>query len=255
MFDGPARLFGDYRIEIARTGSSRNGHTFGGPPDRTGASRDNSKGVLLHLLHRLNLRDPRIPFTIPGFAWVPLYYCFDFRVNELGYRLTSDESMEVYFPKRERNVSRDESWPYEDYPLQFPRAQIKLSGLKYDPTDLEDAFHWAGIFGIDKLSSRQQAAAKRRAAKDSELMTGVLPDSEAEFREALSLPFPQGRPIDLCLNPGCPNRRREGQLEVVAMIPGEPVKGMHIFGPDFDHVIVIVLKCPKCNAFRVSNQM
>ena len=31
-------------------------------------------GILIHLLHRLDLTDPAIPFSIPGLRWLPLYY-------------------------------------------------------------------------------------------------------------------------------------------------------------------------------------
>src|SRR5262249_12059785 len=158
--------FGDYTVATASSGHSRYGHTFGGPHDRAGTAREDCDGILIHLLHRLNLDDPAIPIAIPGIRWLPLYYCFDFRANELGYRLTSDGAMVTFFPTDDPNVSDRESWPDEDYPPAFPKSEIKIAPFDYDPTDLEDAYLWAGIFGIGNLSKANQSRAKKRIAKE-----------------------------------------------------------------------------------------
>jgi hypothetical protein len=74
VFGQRAFLFADWRVATATAGRSHYGHTFGGPHDRAGASREECGGILIHLLHRLNLDDPAIPFTVPGIQWLPLYY-------------------------------------------------------------------------------------------------------------------------------------------------------------------------------------
>src|SRR5262249_18125580 len=151
-------LFGENRIATATSGRSKYGHTFGGPHDRKGTSRENCNGILIHLLHRLDLTDPAIPFSIPGVRWLPFYYCFDFRANDLGYRLISDDELVAFFPTDDPNVSNEESWPDDDYPLEFPKSKIRIGACAYDPTDLNDAYQWAGVFGIGKLTKRDQAA-------------------------------------------------------------------------------------------------
>jgi len=247
-------LFGDYRIATATSGRGRYGHTFGGPHDRRGTSREDCNGILIHLLHRFDLTDPAIPFAIPGVRWLPLYYCFDFRAPDLGYRLISDEELVTYFPADDRHVTDREEWPGEDHPPEFPRSGIKVTAYDYDPTDLEDAYRWAGVFGIGKLSTWDRAAAKQRAA---ELMDGLdlgVPETDQEYEEALSSPFVQGRPSSTCLNPRCPNHRERGRLSPLALMPAEPVKGVHTFGRWGGGVQLIVQICPKCFTIRVSNQ-
>jgi hypothetical protein len=133
-------LFGEYRIATATSGRSNYGHTFGGPHDRKGTSRADCNGILIHLLHRLDLTDPAFPLTIPGVRWLPFYYCFDFRANDLGYRLISDDELVTFFPDDDPNVSKQESWPDDDYPPEFPKSGIKVAAYDYDPTDLEDAY-------------------------------------------------------------------------------------------------------------------
>lgn len=255
MASGPNTfLFGDNRIATATSGQSRHEHTFGGPHDRKGTSREDCNGILIHLLHRLDLTDPAIPFAIPGVRWLPFYYCFDFRANDLGYRLISDEELVTFFPKDDPNVTDHEEWPGEDYPLEFPKSSIKIVNNDYDPTDLEDAYRWAGVFGIGKLSKRDQAAAKKRVA---ELMDGLdlgVPATEKDFDEALSSPFMQGRPDSPCLNPKCSNRNKKRLLSPIALMPAEPVKGVHTFGRWGGGVQLVFLICPKCYTIRVSNQ-
>src|SRR5271168_4902388 len=173
-------LFGDYSIAAATSGQSRYEHTFGGPHDRKGASRGDCKGILIHLLHRLDLTDPAIPIAIPGVRWLPLYYCFDFRANDLGYRLISEEALVTFFPDDDPNVTDNEEWPDEDYPLEFPKSSIKIADHDYDPTDLEDAYQWAGVFGIGKLSEPNQAAAKKRVAEWMDVFGLCTPETDKE---------------------------------------------------------------------------
>lgn len=247
-------LFGDNRIATATRGRSKYGHTFGGPHDRKGTSREDCNGILIHLLHRLDLTDSAIPFAVPGVRWLPFYYVFDFRANDLGYRLISDEELVTFFPKDDPNVSADESWPDGDFPLEFPKSSIKIAAYDYDPTDLEDAYQWAGVFGIGKLSKRDQAAARKRVA---ELMDGLglgVPETEEDFDEALSSPFMQGKPGSPCLNPKCSNRKKKGQLTPIALMLAEPVKGVHAFGRWGGGVQLIFQICPRCYTIRVSNQ-
>jgi hypothetical protein len=215
-------LFGDYRIARASSGRSKYQHTFGGPHDRKGTSREDCNGILIHLLHRLDLTDPAIPVAIPGVRWLPLYYCFDFRANDLGYRLISEDELVTFFPRNPCNVSDHEEWPSDNYPLEFPKSCITITGFDYDPTDADDAYFWAGIFGIGKLSKRNQSAVRKMVAEDWGYES---PMTEKEFDLALSSPFMQGKPDGPCLNPRCPNRKKRGLLQTFAMMPSEPVKG------------------------------
>jgi hypothetical protein len=247
-------LFGDNRIATATGGRGKYGHSFGGPHDRRGTSREECKGILIHLLHRLDLADPAIPIAISGVRWLPLYYCFDFRANDLGYRLISDEELVTFFPEDDPNVTDHEEWPDEEYPLEFPRSDIKVAARDYDPTDLEDAYRWAGVFGIGKLSKRDQSAAKRRVAGLMERLGFEVPQTEEEFDEVLSSPFVQGKPDRPCLNPKCPDRKKKGRLTPIALMPAEPVKGVHIFGRWGAGVQLIFLMCPECYTIRVTNQ-
>jgi hypothetical protein len=247
-------LFGDFSIVTACSGKSRYGHTFGGPHDRRGTARADCNGIWIHLLHRLDLSDPAIPIAIPGVRWLPLYYCFDFRANDLGYRLTSDDTLVAFFPNDDPNVADEEEWPDDGYPLAFPKSNIAIAPYPYDPTKLDDAYTWVGVFGIGRLSKANQAAARERVAEEAAGLGFSAPETEEEFREALSSPFAQGRPDGKCLNPGCPNHDKKGMLTTIAMIPAEPVEGIHLFGRWGGGVQLIFQMCGRCHTIRVTNQ-
>lgn len=248
-----AFLFGDFQITKAISGRSDYEHTFGGPPDRKGAFREDCGGIHLHLLHRFDLTDPLVPVSIPGLRWLPLYYCFDFRVNEFGYRLVSDKKMVTYFFEEE-NVSDDESWPDDDYPMEFPHSRIKLTKQKYDPTKFNDAMSWSGVFGISKLSEKNQSKARKMLLEHLNEYDLPIPETEQELDLLFNSPYAQDRPITLCPNPKCSNRRKEHSLVSLAIMRGVPVKGVHIFGEYGDFVQLIFMICPKCHTIRVSNQ-
>lgn len=247
-------LFGDQIIATAAAGRGRYGHTFGGPHDRKGASRDDCDGIHIHLLHRFDLTDPAVPFSVPGVRWLPFYYCFDFRANSLGYRLVSDDGMVTYFPTDDPNVSTAEEWPHKDYPAEFPKSSITITGFDYDPTDIEHADMWAGVFGIGRLSKQDQATLKKRVAKQAEEFGLHVPETAADFRAAMCGPFMQGRPDDPCLNPKCVNRTKRGRLTPIALMPAEPVKGVQTYGEWSRGVRLIFMKCDRCHTIRVTNE-
>jgi hypothetical protein len=209
--------------------------------------------MLIHLLHRLDLSDPEIPIAIPGVRWLPFYYCFDFRANDLGYRLISDESLVTFFPD-DPNVAHEESWPDEAFPLEFPKSSIEVAHYPYDPTRLDDAYAWSGVFGIGRLSEADQAVAKQRVAEDVEGLGFYAPETEEEYEEALSYPFLQGKPDGECLNPGCPNHSKKGQLITIALMPAEPVAGVHTFGRWGGYTQLIFQLCGLCHTIRATNQ-
>lgn len=252
MSDNTTFFFGDFNLAATDSNSSDYGHTFGGEHDRRGASREDCNGILIHLLHRIDLRDPCVPIQIPGLNWLPLYYVFDFRANDLGYRLTSENSMETFFPLDDENVTSKEEWPGKNYPASFPRSDFSVFRCDYDPTDREDAYMWAGVFGVPKLSTADRQSVNRRVERDCQFTYDFTDATEEEYEDAMCFPFMQGKPNNMCLNPGCESYSRHGQLSVIALLPPEPVPGVQLWGGA--GVQLIFEMCPLCYTIRSSNQ-
>ena len=205
-------------------------------------------------MHRINLEDPLIPLNVPGVQWLPLYYCFDFRVNELGYRLTSDEDLEVFFNNDDPHVSTDEEYPADDFPTEFSKSDIALDRFAYDPTNRDDAYRFGAVFGLDRLSRVDRKSVLDEHAEHMEMLLDWRPDTEEELLEELASPFAQGRPNSRCLNPDCSNNTATGSLAVIALMPAEPVPGVYTFGGRYHEGQLIFELCPRCHTIHVSNQ-
>lgn len=257
-------LFGDWRYSTVEAGKSPYGHTFGGPHDREGLHREECNDLHLHLIMRLNLDDPAVPIEIPGIRWLPLYYCFDYRVNEIGYRLLSDNALVTYFPSDDPHVTDKEEWPDEDYPMEFRRTEVEVVDENYAPTNPDHPHVWAAIFGTERLSPdvKQQLQDECKAWTQemvdlghTELLYEEYANPEDELLAYLGgLAFAQSKPVNTCLNPGCANHSVEGSLQVIAMAPSEPVPGVAMWGRWGGTTELIFEKCPLCHTIRVSNQ-
>ncbi|GAB5406966.1 MAG: hypothetical protein Aurels2KO_51970 [Aureliella sp.] len=246
-----SRLFGNLRIVDAVLGHAPYAHTFGGPPDRDAATPEHTHGIRLHLLHRFDLSDPLIPITIPGLKWLPLYYVFDFRANQVGYTLQSDSFMTTFFPDDDPNVSSEESWPASNFPIEFARHDIKLTTHPFDPRNLDEASEWAGIFGIRHLNASHRAELRKRVEEYCDRV-GEYPPNGDDLSEYLCSPFWQGPPNNCCINPKCENHSVPKSLQVFAIVPHEPVPGLEIWGgADVQTIFEI---CPMCYTIRSSNQ-
>lgn len=250
----PTLFFHDWTITSAEAGASDHGHTFGGPPAHAGATRERCNDRLLHLLHHINLADPLIPIEIPEVQWLPLYYCFDFRVNELGYRLTSGNDLVAFFDDDDPHVTEEEGFPSDDFPTEFPKCDIALSRFPYDPGKRDDAYQFGAVFGLDRLSAADRKSVLDQHSDDLAMLLDWRPESEEELLDSLSFPFVQGRPISRCLNPECTNHSVSGKLRTIALMPSEPVPGVYAFGTPSHEVQVIFELCPECQTIHVSNQ-
>ncbi|MBA2113171.1 hypothetical protein [Bremerella alba] len=254
--DGETFLFGTSKLSLAAPSVTMTGHSFGGKDRFPGTSRDDCGGILVHLLHCFDLTHRDLPFDLPGMRWLPLYYCFDFRVNTMGYRFRDNQSLEFFFDHDDPYTSASESWPDDNYPEAFPQASIQVEPLPYDPTNLDDAKTWSGVFGIDELSLQDRESLRSEILKFMKLFGEYEPESEEEIWERIHMPFIQGPPESRCLNPTCDFslKERPGQLCTIAITGNSPIAGVKIFGPHGDGVMLTFQACQKCQTIRVENQ-
>lgn len=250
-----AFLFGVLKLAKA-TPNSQGRHTFGGNTPFRGATREDCDGLLVHHLYSLDLADPALPFSPPGLKSLPLFYCFDFRANTIGYRFSTDDSLQFFFDRSDPNLSSEEEWPYEDYPERFPRVPMSITPVPYNPQDPEDVYAWAGIFGMDHISKEGEELLQKKARESARLWQQDAPQTREELSDYLDMPFSQGRPTSRCMNPLCEysQQDRRNQLRTIAIVPNCPTKETYLFGKYEDDVILIFQMCEKCQTIRVSNQ-
>jgi hypothetical protein len=178
------------------------GHVAGGPPQHEGTAID---GTSYHarLHYNFNLEDPRLGVHGAPIQWLPLYWTPNIFNGEFKYRVVSDSQIEVLSVSETTETDQ----PYVE---ELPESPATLVDYPYDPTRPKDAYQFAGVFGIDKLSKGHRAKVLKRIRADY-----VEDDSDFEVDETTpenallyilgESPFCQGVPRDACPNPSCPN--------------------------------------------------
>lgn len=114
--------------------------------------------------------------------------------------------------------------------------------------------NWAAVFGIGKLSKADLAIVKKQVAEWFEGLPVPIPSTAKEVEEAIASPFGQGRPNGACPNPQCSNHNKAGKLTPIALMPAEPVTGVHTFGQWGNDTQLIFELCELCHTIRASNQ-
>lgn len=160
----------------------------------------------------------------------------------------------TYLPDDVPNVADRDAFPTKEFPIEFPRSSIKIGAYAYDPTKLEDAEEWSGVFGIGKLSKRDQAVVKKGIAKMTRWTGRPTPKTEREYEMYLTSPFYQGKYNRTCLNPDCSNHTKKRPLRTIAMMSAEPVEGVQTMGPDAEDQFIYQI-CGKCHTIHVYDEV
>jgi hypothetical protein len=226
-------------------------HSFGGEASHKG-SVPNGCSEPMQLLFCFDLRDPRLGVEMGKQTRLPLYYGFRYDGSEFGYQLVSDQEIRVF---RQSRTNTPDDFPYADYPTQFPRLSVRLARISYDPTTVEDATKYGGIFGVERLSEtmQQQLCEQRVGELDAMGYRNAADWSLAELIEGCS-PFHQGVPASHCANQECVDR--QGAMKVLCFVEAEPYEGelgVSLWGgPD---VQLVFQFCPNCRSIYINNQI
>lgn len=206
----------------------------------------------MHLVYLFDLNDPEVPWELPDNCWLPLYYCFDFRVKTIAYQLESDESIRFFIDLNQAHTTEHEEWPADDFPMQFPSHPVTIEPYEYEPQDVDDAYLFAGVFGTDHLSAYDWEGLKQRIFDDAEEYDLPMPETDEDLQEFLEMPFLNGKPESRCLNPECKFAGQAGddQLQPIALVPGCPAEDVHLFGEHGDFTRVYFQLCRACRTMR-----
>lgn len=243
----PSILFHDWRAFGIVAGKSAYDHHFGGPPmDR--AMQRQTNVLLFHLLFKLDTHDPAMAIRVPGIRYLPLYYCFDYQLNAVGYQLKQDGELRLFLNADDPNVTGIETFPFEDFPESFPPIAVSLKDLCVDRMDIDDAYNFAEVFGIAGLSPEMQSAVRERAQEDYEVFYGYRFEDDEEWQPCGCF-FSQGRPDSACPNPDC----RQSPMKVIAAVPNNCLPGIALWG-EFATTSIYFEMCDACHSILATNQ-
>jgi hypothetical protein len=240
-------------------------HTFGGEACHEGVVPPEGKKPV-HLFYQFDLKDRRVGlrFPTPGLTRFPLYYALGNLGGPFYYRVVSDSRIEILsqpYPKEFRAEAM------RRYPKPFRPQVIDLGEHNYDPTNPRHVFEYAGVLGIDTLTSEQKAELRVNMDRwfaanlpHRSLLEGyvVEPGDDYEdppLEELVSqyCPFTQGMPKAVCPNPACEWYGTGKELPVLAYLEPEKRDPFYkrIAGGDSGQLIWSV--CPNCASVEVEN--
>ena len=243
----PLSLFGynpKSRVEGSIGTESKSTHTFGGQTSDFDIVLADAP-LPLHLIYRIDVRDPLVPFWLPGVRYLPLLYCFNYG-TECCYQVLSDTNIKLLHPCKKAKY-----FPPWEAPNSFPRLALSFSQQPYDPTNADDVLNWKGIFGWDELTENERERALDLVRERTSLTADDGPEADWTYADAIRSmyhpPFAQSKPYNSCGHPDC----EDSQLRVIAL--QDNVEESEMIWPD-PGVQTIWEMCSSCRCITVSNQ-
>jgi hypothetical protein len=232
------------RVEDCIGSESKHAHTFGGHSREFDLAFTNAP-LPLHLIYRIDLRDPLVPFSLPNIDFLPLLYCFNYG-TDCCYQVVSNTELKLVHP-----VEQEYHFPPWDAPESFPRQSTSFSPKPFDPTNADDVMDWKGVFGWDELTGNERERALDLARERTSLTADDGPDDDWTYEDVIRSmydpPFAQSKPYNSCENPDCEDDR----LQVIAL--QDNVVSSELIWPD-KFVQTIWEMCSSCHCITVSNQ-
>ena len=232
-----SRMFLDKVARVAEGSDGRFHHVFGGSGNHKGITPVGCPKPLHHL-YTFDTSDPTFPLRIPGFRFLPLYYCFPYNAGACGYRLKSETEIEVLYMETKK---LEPNFPYENYPSEFPQREVRLIPISYEQHKTLVFYLEADVEALDN--------------KDREL---ILTEWQYPFTQLGGIHrMWQGRPSVPCPNKSCENGRFSCFMEVFAVVWNEPLKGVFLWEEDDNggcDIQTIFQICPKCHAIHACNR-
>jgi len=229
------------------------GHMFGDPSEYSGLVAFKGQPPV-HVLFRLNLRDPAIGIDLPHVQWLPLLCAIRFGACALAYRVVSDNKVKIIFQQEKKAW---DGFPYDGHPERLPPTSLRMKEGVYNADDPQSVLSCWGFFGISHLTQKQLEKVKRFALKkriyDPEFSNWATVE---EFLEkGVGWPFVQDPPpTDRCPNPRCTRRAQKASLRTFAIFEEEDKRVRRLWGPNCDSLQIIFQICPDCKTILTTNQ-
>jgi hypothetical protein len=276
-------MSGFISTSIARVVPDQQGkfdHRFGGPPRHRGTTPRGGDQPLHHL-YTFDTTDPLVPVGIAGVRYLPLYYGFPYDAGGVGYRVISDDEIEIFGME---NYRTEPDYPYPNYPKEFSETPIVLLPISKDEHDIlirhvvpghgdpEVLIPYVKEHYSGSAAERDSLLRALKEASDEEGISYVNEKHEEDqyFLKESGYPFTQlgglsvmwqGIPREPCPNKNCENHELQGKLDVFAVIWGQPVPGVFLWDDDenpetrFDEGVQIIFQiCPLCQAIDASDR-
>ncbi len=246
-------VFTDQAVRSIQFVQESSCHTFGGPVRHSFIQANGEAWAHpVHMLFDLDTSDPLLSKLPSRSGRLPFYFSFDLHLMSFGYKEIDDHTCMV-FPNFAEEVNTDQPEILEDIPREFPRYQISIDNYPYNPNVRDDAVAFAGVYGIHRLSPKDQIAVRKQYDKIYRKIMLEAPEGDA-LDDFMISPYCQGRPVGKCPNPECDYFDTPKSLLPLAIFPANLRSDVQLFGRWSEGVQLIFELCPHCRTFRTSNQ-
>ena len=225
----------DFGCKLVQGHASTFGHTFGGDI-QYGGNVPRGCSVPVHLLFRLDLFDPVLPFKIvSGFRFLPFFYAFNYDASPMSYRVRSDNEIEIL------GIDTDipnPGFPYPRFPKYFDLLPISVEPITYEE-QRDITMSWFVHLHPEIYKAFPTEEIKRFKT------LGYPPARIGRVHDLLQVP--RGEP---CLNPACQNHGQTDCLETLATIPEKPFKELDLWQADGPTIQIVYEICKLCDSIR-----
>ncbi len=245
---------------IIRIGEQSNyRHIQGGPCSHDGAFCPTCSRPLIRIW-QFDCNDPR--FVVVGtdntrafgeLASLPLYYCWTC-CSELAYRIVDDDTIDVL---RSDDGTPRESFPYPDYPAEYPENPLRL----YRPDELPNLVRKHIVDELDDpIPEDEKQALSKFFGRPVRSTIGGLWWHQFGGEPWLA----QGDEDVTCPNPGCQHHSDGETMKILAATCNDPLAGLPMIesaatveanGGHFNHWVQVVFHiCPLCLTIQAGNR-
>jgi len=228
----------DFGCKLVRGKPGKYSHSFGGDFRYNGTIPQGCP-VPVHLLFRLDMSDPVLPFRMDSqFRFLPFFFAFSYDASPLSYRVRSDTEIEI-LGLDENQYTPDVPCP--GFPQYFDSVPISVEPIRYEE-HRDIAMYWSVYL--------------------HHAVYEAIPPDEIQRLRSLGYPvtrigrvhdflqLPRGRP---CPNPECENYGVSFCLETIATIPERPFPDLDIWQADGPTIQIVYEICKLCGSIRTYN--
>lgn len=247
---------------LVATEKNETGHHFGGTPYHSGAECPICKIPLILLadLDCSQIRNHEESKLFHSLDRLPFYYCWQCCAEQLTYIVTDSHNIKVL---RNNGEKQGDDFPYENFPLSFPKRPISLVPVEYDVAKLLAVYqevdeYWLSDEDLEKI---QKSIAPLRHPGFSK--------NDVNRHQLGGLPrLIQGHERVGCPNEKCKSHKsfKEGsatQMLELAVFCNDPHSGLPMVEPIDsledptcwnEWVQVVYWVCEECLAIAASNR-
>lgn len=225
----------DFGCKLVCGDPGKYGHSFGGDFRYAGTIPE-SCAMPVHLLFRLDLSDPVVPFRLDTeFRYLPFFFPFSYDASPMSYRVLSDNAIEILSLENSEYIV---DCPYPGFPQFFDLVPVRVEPVAYE--EQRDLVMAGFLYQHSSIRSAIPSDELQRLGRFHHPYARI-----GHVHDRLQLP--RGEP---CPNLACENHTVRFCLDTIATIPEKPFRDLDLWQADGPTVQIVYEICSLCGSIR-----